>query len=273
MLDTADHCSYLYTGWSGSASGLSGLSTHAGCGFPHTGKTWCTPIFFTQKKNPDQVITSSIIECVFRNIFDSIYWKNHYKKIFKSQNTGKCFAGITFILKLILLYITTTTTSQKCNVDYLVLLLACWDTLNWENYFRSFSLSFCFQFIFSHTANKQEEEYSHWWSAPFFFSLYASMIYSSSQTNKEPTYMLETYACMFFPFSSTVQVLPLLIHRATYLLTGRHTFQMRFSFEQSMEKKFFSCILETTDFFLCSSDSKSYGNLWAKWINRFTFTA
>lgn len=123
MLDTADHCSCLYTGWSGSASGLSGLSTHAGCGFPHTGKTWCTPIFFTQKKNPDQVITSSIIECVFCNIFDSIYWKNHYKKIFKSQNTGKCFAGITFILKLILLYITTT--SQKCNVDYLVLLLAC----------------------------------------------------------------------------------------------------------------------------------------------------
>lgn len=107
----------------------------------------------------------------------------------------------------------------------------------------------------------------------FFFSLYFSMIYSSSQTNKEPIYMLETYACMFFPFSSTVQVLPLLIHRATYLLTVRHTFQMCSSFEQSMEKKFFSCILETTDFFLCSSNSKSYGNMWAKWINGFTFTA
>lgn len=194
MLDTADHCSYLYTGWSGSASGLSGLSTHAGCGFPHTGKTWCTPIFFTQKKNPDQVITSSIIEGVFRNIFDSIYWKNHYKKIFKSQNTGKCFAGITFILKLILLYITTT--SQKCNVDYLVLLLACWDTLNWENYFRSFSLSFCFQFIFSQTANKQEEEYSHWWSAPFFLLLV--FLYDLLQfSDQQRTYLYARDLCMY----------------------------------------------------------------------------
>lgn len=100
MLDTADHCSCFYTGWSGSASGLSGLSTHPVCGFPHTGKTWHTPIFFTQKKNPDQVITSSIIERIFCNIFDSIYWKNHYKKICKSQNTGECFAGITFYFEI-----------------------------------------------------------------------------------------------------------------------------------------------------------------------------
>lgn len=99
-LDTADHCSCFYTGWSGSASGLPGLSTHPGCGFPHISKTWCTPIFFTPKKNPDRVITSSITECIFCNIFDSMYWKYHCKKIFKSKNTGKRFAGITFYFEI-----------------------------------------------------------------------------------------------------------------------------------------------------------------------------
>lgn len=57
------------------------LSACPGCGFPHTGETWCTPLFFTQKKNPDRVRTSSTIPChFFGNIFDSIYWKCYWEK-------------------------------------------------------------------------------------------------------------------------------------------------------------------------------------------------
>ena len=139
---------------------------------------------------------------------------------------------LRFILKLILLYITTT--SEKCNVDYLVLLLACWNTLNCENYFRSFSP----QFIFSHTANKQEEEYSHWCSAPLFLLLV--VLYDLLQfSDQHRTYLYARDLCMYvlslFIYSPSTSF----INPQSNLLTVRHTFQMCSSFEQSMEKSSF----------------------------------